>query len=356
MLSDLRIYVMAASEPRLTSFSHGGGCACKLSPTDLADILGHLPQVSHDNLLVGAETRDDAAVYQVGPDLAIVLTADFITPIVDDAPAFGAIAATNAMSDIWAMGGDPLLAINLVGFPREKLDLTVLEEIMSAGAAVAHECGCVVAGGHTIDDPELKYGLSVVGRVHPDRVVRNCTGQAGDILLLTKPLGVGIVSTAAKERVAPDAMLDTAIAHMTHANRVAGEIMREADVSAATDVTGFGLLGHLGEMARGSGLAAEVDFAAVPVIEGVRELAAQGIVPGGTRRNLRAATEFTTFAVATDDADRLVLADAQTSGGLLIAVPPRRAETLVERLTAAGEMAAAIGRLGRGAAGAITVV
>jgi selenide,water dikinase len=347
---------MAASAPRLTSFSHGGGCACKLSPTDLANVLGHLPQVSHDNLLVGAETRDDAAVYQVAPDLAIVLTADFITPIVDDALAFGAIAATNAMSDIWAMGGDPLLAINLVGFPREKLDLTVLEEIMSAGAAAAHECGCVVAGGHTIDDPELKYGLSVVGRVHPDRVVRNCTGRAGDVLLLTKPLGVGIVSTAAKQDVAPDAMLDTAIAHMTHANRVAGGIMRDAGVSAATDVTGFGLLGHLGEMARGSGLAAEVELVAVPVIDGVRDLAAREVVSGGTRRNLRAASEFTTFAVAVDDADRLVMADAQTSGGLLIAVPPRQAEALAERLTEAGERAVAIGRLMQGTAGAITVV
>jgi selenide,water dikinase len=347
---------VTASAPRLTSFSHGGGCACKLSPSDLAKVLGHLPQVSHDNLLVGAETRDDAAVYQVTQDLAIVLTADFITPIVDDALAFGAIAATNAMSDIWAMGGDPLLAINLVGFPREKLDLTVLEEIMSAGAAVAHECGCVVAGGHTIDDPELKYGLSVVGRVHPDRVVRNCTGQAGDVLLLTKPLGVGIVSTAAKDRVAPDALLDTAIAHMTHANRLAGRIMRDAGVSAATDVTGFGLLGHLGEMARGSGFAAEVELAAVPVIEGVRDLAAQGVVSGGTKRNLRAASEFTTFPVGADDADRLVLADAQTSGGLLIAVPHARAEALAERLAAAGEMAAAIGHLRQGPPGAITVV
>jgi selenide,water dikinase len=295
-------------------------------------------------------------VYKVSPELAIVLTADFITPIVDDARAFGAIAATNAMSDIWAMGGDPLLAINLVGFPRDKLELTVLEEIMSAGAAAAHECGCVVAGGHTIDDPELKYGLSVVGKVHPDRVVRNCTGQAGDVLLLTKPLGVGIVSTAAKQGVAPEAMLDTAIAYMTHANRVAGEIMRDAGVSAATDVTGFGLLGHLGEMTRGSGLAAEVEWAAVPVIEGVRELAAQEVVPGGTRRNLRAASEFTTFAVAADDADRLVMADAQTSGGLLIAVPAARAEALADRMTEAGEMAAAIGHLKLGPAGAITIV
>jgi selenide,water dikinase len=347
---------MTASAPRLTSFSHGGGCACKLSPTDLANVLAHLPQVSHDNLLVGAETRDDAAVYKVAPDLAIVLTADFITPIVDNPSAFGAIAATNAMSDIWAMGGDPLLAINLVGFPRDKLDLTVLEEIMSAGAAAVHECGCVVAGGHTIDDPELKYGLSVVGRVHPDRVVRNCTGRAGDVLLLTKPLGVGIVSTAAKQGVAPDPMLDTAIAHMTHANRVAGGIMREAGVSAATDVTGFGLLGHLGEMTRGSGLAAEVVLADIPLIDGVRDLAAQGVVPGGTRRNLRAASEFTAFGVAADEADRLVMADAQTSGGLLIAVPSARAAALAERLTSAGEMAATIGQLRQGPVGAITIV
>jgi len=347
---------MATSAPRLTSFSHGGGCACKLSPADLANVLGHLPQVSHENLLVGAETRDDAAVYKVSAELAIVLTADFITPIVDDAVAFGAIAATNAMSDIWAMGGDALLAINLVGFPREKLDLTVLEEIMGAGAAAAHECGCVVAGGHTIDDPELKYGLSVVGQVHPDRVVRNCTGTAGDVLVLTKPLGVGIVSTAAKQGIAPDAMLDAAIAHMTHANKVAGAIMREIGVSAATDVTGFGLLGHLGEMTKGSRLAAEVRFSAVPVMDGVRDLAAQDVVSGGTKRNLRAASEFTTFAMPLEQADRLIMADAQTSGGLLIAVPPARAEALVQRLTDAGEMAATIGHLQQGSAGAITVV
>lgn len=348
----------ASSEaaPRLTSFSHGGGCACKLSPSDLAVVLSHLPQATHENLLVGAETRDDAAVYQVAPDLALILTADFITPIVDDAAAFGRIAATNAMSDVWAMGGDPLLSINLVGFPQGKLDLAVLEEILAAGGAAAHEAGCVVAGGHTIDDPELKFGLSVVGCVHPDSVIRNRTGRAGDVLVLTKPLGVGIVSTAAKQDDAPSGLLAAAIDLMCRPNRSAGEAMRDAGVSAATDVTGFGLLGHLGEMTRGSGLSATLEIAAIPFLDGVRELAARGIVPGGTKRNLKAASEFTSFASTIKDADRLVLADAQTSGGLLIAVPEDRAAALESALTSGGDLATRVGRLQDGSEGTVSVV
>ena len=341
--------------PRLTSFSHGGGCACKLSPADLAVVLAGLPQAAHESLLVGAETRDDAAVYQVSDDLAVILTADFITPIVDDPAAYGAIAATNAMSDIWAMGGEPLLAINLVGFPRDQLELSVLGQILAAGSAAAHSAGCLVAGGHTIDDPELKYGLSVVGRVRPDAVIRNSTGRDGDVLVLTKPLGVGIVSSAAKEDRVPPALLELAIAQMSHPNRAAGAVMREVGVSAATDVTGFGLLGHLGEVARGSGLAASVQLDAVPVLDGVRDLAAQGVVSGGTRRNLEAASEFTAFGDEMGEPDRLVLADAQTSGGLLIAVPEERADDLCRGLLEAGETAAVIGQLFDGSAGTITV-
>jgi selenide,water dikinase len=346
---------MQAAAPRLTSFSHGGGCACKLSPSELAEVLARLPQAAHESLLVGAETRDDAAVYQLGPDLAVILTADFITPIVDDPVAYGAIAATNALSDVWAMGGEPLMAINLVGFPRGKLDLTVLDQILSAGLVAAHEAGCLVVGGHTIDDPELKFGMSVVGRVHPRQVVRNNTGRAGDVLVLTKPLGVGIVSSAAKAEVAPPDLLAEAIAQMRHPNRAAAEVMREVGVSAATDVTGFGLLGHLGELTNGSGLAADLELNAVPVLAGVRELAAQGVVPGGTKRNLAAASEFTTFGDAIGEADRLVLSDAQTSGGLLIAVPEDRADMLCQRLVDAGERAAQIGHLSEGSPCVISV-
>lgn len=341
--------------PRLTSFSHGGGCACKLSPQELGEVLAALPVAAHQSLLVGADTRDDAAVYQVSDDLAIVLTADFITPVVDNPAAYGAIAATNAMSDIWAMGGDALLAINLVGFPRGALDVSVLQKILAAGNAAAHEAGVVVAGGHTIDDPELKFGMSVVGRVHPDRVVRNSTGRDGDVLVLTKPLGVGIASTAAKNGVVDPDLLTAAIAQMTHPNRVAGGVMREVGVSAATDVTGFGLLGHLGEVARGSGLAAVVAHAGVPVLEGVLALAAEGVVSSGTRRNLASALEYSTFPAAMTEAEKLVLADAQTSGGLLMAVPSAAAPELCRRLRQEGELAAVVGRLEAGKEGAIRV-
>ena len=347
--------MMQPAAPRLTSFSHGGGCACKLSPADLAEVLGNLPQAAHESLLVGAESRDDAAVYQVGDELAVIVTADFITPVVDDPAAYGAIAATNAMSDIWAMGGEALLALNLVGFPVDRLELSVLHQILAAGNAAAHRAGVVVAGGHTIDDPELKYGMSVVGRVHPDAVIRNNTGREGDALVLTKPLGVGIASSAAKEAVVAPELLEAAIAQMSHPNRAASAVMREVGVSAATDVTGFGLLGHLGEVAHGSGLAAVVRLDAVPVLEGVRDLAEQGVVSGGTRRNLKSASEFTTFGDAIEPADQLVLADAQTSGGLLIAVPEDRVDALCARLSEAGEIGAIVGRLSSGRVGTITV-
>jgi selenide,water dikinase len=346
---------MTPARPRLTSFSHGAGCACKLGPADLAEVLARLPPAVHQDLLVGPGTRDDAAVYRVGPDLAVILTADFITPIVDDPVAYGAIAVTNALSDVWAMGGEPLLGINLVGFPRGQLELDVLTEILSAGAAAAHTAGCVVAGGHTIDDPELKYGLAVVGRVHPDRVVTNSGGRAGDVVFLTKQLGLGIITTAAKRDRAADELLDRAVSVMRHPNRVAAAVMLEVGVDAATDVTGFGLLGHLGEMALGSGLAAEVDARAVPVLDGVRDLATAGVVPGGTTRNLAAVSDNTIFPDDMAEAERLVLADAQTSGGLLIAVAPGRADELERRLLAAGEGAARVARLVEGPAGGITV-
>ena len=346
---------MTETAPRLTSFSHGGGCACKLGPADLAAVLGKLPAAAHPDLLVGAETRDDAAVYRLGPDLAVVLTADFITPVVDDPADFGAIAATNAMSDIWAMGGEALFAINLVGFPRAALDLTVLEAILGAGIAAATSAGCIVAGGHTIDDPELKYGLAVVGRVNPAHVIRNSTARAGDVLLMTKALGVGIISTAAKQDEATPSQLAAAVAQMRHPNQAAGKVIAEAGVSAATDVTGFGLLGHLGEMARGSRLAADLDLAAVSVLDGVRELAERGVVPGGTRRNLAAGADSIAFGDAVGDADRLVLADAQTSGGLLVAVPEDRADDVGSRLVAAGEMVSRVGVLRDGQSGVISV-
>ena len=346
---------MISPGPRLTSFSHGAGCACKLGPGELAEVLSRLPAEAHPDLLVGADTRDDAAVYRLTPELAVVVTADFITPVVDDPVAYGAVAAANALSDVYAMGGTPLLAINLAGFPREALSLDILAEILSAGAAVAHEAGAVVVGGHTIDDPELKYGLSVVGKIHPARVVRNSTARPGDRLYLTKAIGVGIVTTAAKRGEVDAALLAAAVAQMSRLNRDASVAMLEVGVDAATDVTGFGLLGHLGEVAAGSKLAARLDVKAVPVLPGVRELAAAGLVPGGTRRNLESAARFTGFDGDVEEVDRLILADAQTSGGLLIAVPEARAAALEAAMARLAVPAVAIGVIEEGPPGRIAV-
>lgn len=285
-----------------------------------------------------------------------MLTADFITPIVDDAVDFGAIAAANALSDIYAMGAQPLLALNLVGFPRDQLELDVLTEILSAGAAVVHQAGALTVGGHTIDDPELKYGLSLVGRVHPDKVVRNRGGRPGDRLYLTKPLGVGIISTAAKQDRLDPTLLDLAVAQMRQTNRAAAEAMTQVGVDAATDVTGFGLLGHLGELTAASGVAAMLESAAVPVLDGVLELAREGVVPSGTRRNLAAAMDRVQWPPGIEEARQLVLADAQTSGGLLVAVSEEREAGLDQAMTSAGVEARRIGTLEAGEAGTITVV
>lgn len=297
---------------------------------------------------MGPETRDDAAVYRVTPDFAIVATADFITPVVDDAVDFGAIAAANSLSDIYAMGAEPLIVLNLVGFPRDALDLAVLREILSAAAAVVHEAGALTVGGHTIDDPELKFGLSVVGRVHPDRVVRNRGGRPGDRLYLTKPLGVGILTTAAKRDAVGTAELAPALAQMKRTNRDAARAMLVAGVHAATDVTGFGLLGHLREMTAASGVSAGISFGALPLLPGVEDLARGGVVPGGTQRNLAAAREFLDSAAGLEDWQLLVAADAQTSGGLLIAVGPENAIALEQAMTSVGVDAVHIGNLTAG--------
>jgi len=309
----------------------------------------------HADLLVGPATRDDAAVYRVAPDLALIATVDFITPVVDDPRAFGEIAAVNALSDVYAMGAEPILALNLAGFPRDSLPLAVLSEILTAAAAVVHEAGAVVAGGHTVDDPELKFGLSLIGRAHPDRVVRNSTARAGDVLYLSKPLGVGVITTALKRNSLEENLLARALELMRQTNRAAARAMVTAQVSAATDVSGFGLVGHLGEMTSASGVEALVHYDQVPILDGVDDLVRQGLVPGGTRRNLEAAADFTDFG-SLDEAQRLVLADAQTSGGLLLAIPPGRAQDLEAALAREGVGAALIGELREGVAGRITIV
>ncbi len=314
-------------------------------------------------VLVDASTADDAAVYRLDGDRALVVTADFFTPIVDDPFDFGRIAAANALSDIYAMGARPLLALNLVAFPRDLLDHGILERILEGGGEVVRAAGAVVLGGHSIDDPEPKYGLCVVGEVRPDQVVRNSTARAGDALVLTKALGTGIIGTAVKAGQASPGVLEAAVASMTTLNRAAAEAMRRHGVHACTDVTGFGLLGHLRELALASGLAARVDPAMVPLLPGVRPLVEAGHVPGGTTRNRADVAEFMDWGGA-DEVTRTLLTDAQTSGGLLIALPPEDARALVAGLRspddeagAAGESAAPaiVGELRAGEPGAITL-
>lgn len=333
---------------RLTSFSHGAGCACKLSPDDLRTVLGLVRGIENDadaNLLVGFDTSDDAAVYRLRDDLAIVVTTDFFTPIVDDPFDWGRIAATNALSDVYAMGGTPLLALNLVAWPREGLPFELLARVLDGGAAAAQQAGCLVAGGHSIDDAEPKYGLAVVGTVHPDAVLTNSGGRPGDVLVLTKPIGLGVISTALKRDRATAEHVATAVDVMTTPNRAARDAAVEVGVDAATDVTGFGLLGHLRELCAGSGVGARVEADAVPVIEGVRTLLAEGMVAGGTRRNHAFVAPDVDFG-GLPEPEQLLLADAQTSGGLLLAVPPERAERLLAACREQGTLvAAAIGAL-----------
>ena len=339
---------------RLTSLSHGAGCACKLSPDDLTRVLGMLGpgvDLGGDNLLVGYDTSDDAAVYRLRDDLAVVFTVDFFTPIVDDAYDWGRIAATNALSDVYAMGGSPLMALNLVAWPREGLPLELLAQVLAGGRDVAAAAGIPVVGGHSIDDAEPKYGMAALGSVHPDDVIRNRGGVPGDVLVLTKPIGTGVVSTALKRDAAPSAVLSRAVDLMTTLNAGAAEVARRHRVRGGTDVTGFGLLGHLRELAAASGCAAEVDLGAVPVIEGVRELIAEGMVAGGTKRNRDFVDPFVEWGGAADD-DRHLLCDAQTSGGLLLCVAPDQVDALVADLTGIGAPAqAVIGRLTPGTPG-----
>jgi selenide, water dikinase len=332
----------------LTSLSHGAGCGCKLPAASIGALLAGLAPDDDPNVLVSFDTSDDAGVYRLRDDLALVQTVDFFTPIVDDPFDFGRIAAANALSDIYAMAASPVSALNLVAFSLEQLGAEVLVEILRGGATVAAQAGCVIIGGHSIDDHEPKYGLAVTGVVHPDALLTNRSARAGDVLVLTKPLGAGTVSTAIKHGLG--APLEEAVAVMTALNRQASEAAVRAGASALTDVTGFGLLGHLHEMAEGSGLSAEVSAEAVPAIEGVLELLAdpdERAVAGGTRRNRTHAEQFTTFSAEVPEARRWLLCDAMTSGGLLAAVP---------EAGAAAVPGAMIGRLSEGQRGQISVV
>jgi selenide, water dikinase len=320
--------------------------------------LRHVPTITDPRILVDASTRDDAAVYQLTPDRAIVATVDFFTPVVDDAYDFGRVAAANAFSDVYAMGGTPLLALNLVGWPRDTLPYELLGEVLRGGADIAKEAGAFVLGGHSVDDPEPKYGMVAIGEVHPNRIVTLARARAGDALILTKPIGTGVLTTALKRDLASAADIAPAVQSMTTLNAGAARAMRATGggVHAATDVTGFGLLGHLHNMLAASGMSAEVEAAAVPLLPRAVELAERGAVPGGTARNREALAPHVEFGAGVAEPIRVLLCDAQTSGGLLIAVDPDRASALIAALEREGTPATArIGRIARGVAGRVAV-
>jgi selenide,water dikinase len=335
---------------RLTSFSHGGGCGCKIAPGLLAEILREnrafpIPP----ELLVGRETADDAAVYRLNDEQALVATTDFFMPIVDDPFDFGRIAATNALSDVYAMGGTPIMALALVGMPINKLPPSVIRRILEGGESICAEAGIPVAGGHTIDSVEPIYGLVAMGLVHPDRVKKNSSARAGDILILGKPLGVGIMSAALKKGALDDAGYGELIASTTRLNRPGSRLAAMPGVHAITDVTGFGLLGHLLELCRGAGLSATVDIAGVPLLPGVAELAERGLVTGASGRNWASYGSDVRLSPKITAAQKSLLSDPQTSGGLLISCVPEVAEEVLSIFRDQGfGSAAVIGQMAQG--------
>ena len=296
---------------------------------------------------MGVATGDDAAVYRLDDGRALVVTADFITPVVDDARMWGRVAAANAVSDVYAMGGRPLLALNLVGWNSEELSIDLLAEVLLGAQDVASEGGFVIAGGHTVDDPEPKFGLAVVGEADPDRLLTNTGFRPGDVLVLTKPLGIGVITTAIKDGTAPDDVVHGALDCMTRLNAEAARVALDAGATGATDVTGFGLLGHLGRAVMESGVDAEIDVGAVPLLEGARALAETGSIPGGSRRNLAWVDERLDRGNH-DELDVLLLADAQTSGGLVFGASPAAAHEALDRLEETGHTASVIGRVAEG--------
>jgi selenide, water dikinase len=344
---------------RLTSLSHGAGCACKLPLSSLDELMKSLgPGVlggasGHADLLVGAVEGDDAAVLRLDDERALVLTTDFFTPIVDDPGDWGRIAAANALSDVYAMGGRPVIALNLTAWPGETLPLTILADVLRGGAAVAAAAGCLVVGGHTIDDPEPKYGMAVVGMAAPDRLFTIDAARPGDTLVLTKAIGTGVVATAHKRGAAPAEVLAAAVASMTTLNAAASEAALTAGVVAATDVTGFSLLGHLHRMLRASGASASVTASAVPLLPGAFDLTAAGFVSGGTRNNMSYLEPWVSIDSGVPEEVAILLRDAQTSGGLLLATS--QPDALVAELQRRDTIAAVVGQVTDGEAGHIEV-
>ncbi len=338
-------------EIRLTQFSHGGGCGCKLAPSVLHEMLAELPAgMAGTDLLVGVETSDDAAVYRLNAEQAIVSTTDFFMPIVDDPFEFGRIAATNALSDIYAMGGKPLFALAIVGMPIGRLPVPVMREILAGGESVCRQAGIAIAGGHSIDAPEPIYGLAVTGLVHPEQVKRNCDGQAGDVLILGKGLGIGIMSSALKKGELSAEGYQQMLASTTRLNTPGMHLAGIAGVHAVTDVTGFGLLGHLLEICRGSGVAAEIVFASLPVLPVAGELARQGYAPGAAERNWASYGQEVLLPPGIQSWQQNLLCDPQTSGGLLVSCHPSAVAEVMALFAGQGfAEAAVVGRLIEGA-------
>ena len=334
-----------ASGIRLTDYTHALGCACKIRPQTLEKILKQLPEMKDPRILVGLDSSDDASVYQISENMALIQTVDVIPPVVDDPYYYGAIAASNALSDVYAMGGDPSYALNIVGFPETRLPIEVLQEILKGAANKVEEAGIQILGGHTVETPEPLFGLTVTGIVEPEKVIRNVGLQPGDVMILTKPLGTGILTTAMKDGLISGAESEKILKVMSALNNVAAKEMRMFDVHACTDVTGFGLLGHMKEMIARDPINIELSPESVPVFEGVWECIAAGFIPGGTKNNLDYVTSAVTWGEEISQQEKFLLCDAQTSGGLLIALPEPEASKLIDRLKEVGvETAALVGK------------
>ena len=337
---------------RLTSLAHGGGCGCKLSPAVLRDIMSRMPAAgAFANLMVGTESSDDAAVWRLNDEQALIATTDFFMPVVDDPFQFGRIAATNALSDVYAMGGRPIMALAIVGMPIDRMSPDTIGQILAGGASVCAAAGIPVAGGHSIDSVEPIYGLVALGLVHPDRVLTNASAKAGDILVLTKPLGVGVYSAALKQERLSEEGYAAMIASTTRLNTIGALLAGRAGVHAVTDVTGFGLAGHGLEMARGAGLTVRLDAAAAPLLPGVEALVRAGVRTGASTRNWASYGESVILPAGFEDWRRDLLTDPQTSGGLLIAAAPEAAEEILALCRGEGfDRASVVGRIAAGPA------
>ncbi|MEM9616497.1 MAG: selenide, water dikinase SelD [Pseudomonadota bacterium] len=331
------------TQPRLTSLAHGGGCGCKIAPDVLQDILSEMPvAAAHRKLMVDASTSDDAAVYQISNDAALIATTDFFMPIVDDPFAFGRIAATNALSDVYAMGGRPIFSLALVGMPIGKLSRETIRQILAGGRKASEAAGAPIAGGHSIDTAEPIYGLVAMGIAHPDKILRNSGAQPGDVLILGKPLGVGVFSAALKKGVLDEPGYEAMIVSTTLLNSPGADLVDIKGVHAVTDVTGFGLLGHMTEICRAAGVSAAIKEADVPIFDGAKALLSSGVKTGASARNWKS-VEATISAPDKLDADtRDMFTDPQTSGGLLVACAPESAETVLAAFNARGHDAASV--------------